>query len=318
MDGWNTCFLLGWPVSRSYVSFREGIVPSKGLLSRHLGTRKDSHEAIRMKSMLSKLKWLVIETWPTNITNSWWCMGSPAGVSIRCVIFRFDLQFYFLRISIQGFIVQTIMFFHDEVSSSGFKDKICRERLPKQKGMWLKDSHHSGRSWGILPLLVWSNYITQPHPSKLRKIPLFEWKSSPKVGEILQFWGQKLVVHPSWSFVLCFFHVFCCQKSYRNWTEVFLDVLGFWVPQKTCRRRTKFFTFYKHKDLRNSRDLETLVVWRSQTPAVYTFKRHFLEGPQILSMYTKQPLLQVLFNRTEDAWIFFLGKVGTVPYIIPW
>ena len=54
-------------------------------------------------------------------------------VSIRCVIFRFDLQFYFLRISIQGFIVQTIMFFHDEVSSSGFKDKICRERLPKQK-----------------------------------------------------------------------------------------------------------------------------------------------------------------------------------------
>jgi len=27
MDGWNTSFLLGWPVFRGYVSFREGISP---------------------------------------------------------------------------------------------------------------------------------------------------------------------------------------------------------------------------------------------------------------------------------------------------
>ena len=26
MDGWNTSFLLGWPIFRCYVSFREGIL----------------------------------------------------------------------------------------------------------------------------------------------------------------------------------------------------------------------------------------------------------------------------------------------------
>ena len=160
-----------------------------------------------------------------------------------------------------------------------FQRQNLQRKVTKTKGMWLKDSHHSGRSWGILPLLVWSNYITQPHPSKLRKIPLFEWKSSPKVGEILQFWGQKLVVHPSWSFVFCvFFHVFCCQKSYRNWTEVFLGVLGFWVPQKTCRRRTKMINFLqaqRSKKQPGSRDTGGLEI---PDPAVYTFKRHFFGG----------------------------------------
>ena len=28
MDGWNTCFL-GWPIFRGYVSFREGMAPTK-------------------------------------------------------------------------------------------------------------------------------------------------------------------------------------------------------------------------------------------------------------------------------------------------
>ena len=28
MDGWNTGFLLGWPIFRCYVSFREGTSPN--------------------------------------------------------------------------------------------------------------------------------------------------------------------------------------------------------------------------------------------------------------------------------------------------
>ena len=141
MDGWNTRFRLGWPVSGSYV-----IVSGK-VLSLHkafFSSAFDVPEKILMtqsewsRSMPSKLKWLAIETWPT---NSWWWMGSPAGGFNSIFYFYIEMMFHLTCSSIFSgflfkdlwFIVQTIMFFHDEVSSIGFKDKICRERLPKQR-----------------------------------------------------------------------------------------------------------------------------------------------------------------------------------------
>ena len=33
MDGWNTSFLLGWPIFRGYVSFREGKCKTLGYFS---------------------------------------------------------------------------------------------------------------------------------------------------------------------------------------------------------------------------------------------------------------------------------------------
>ena len=38
MDGWNTSFLLGWPIFRGYVSFREGSIPDIKLRVLLLGT----------------------------------------------------------------------------------------------------------------------------------------------------------------------------------------------------------------------------------------------------------------------------------------
>ncbi len=34
MDGWNTSFLLGWPIFRCYVSFREGSKDTPGALGK--------------------------------------------------------------------------------------------------------------------------------------------------------------------------------------------------------------------------------------------------------------------------------------------
>ena len=53
--------------------------------------------------------------------------------------------------------------------------------------------------------------------------------------------------------VFCvFFHGFSCQMSYRNpHGGVLLDVLGFWVPQKTYRRRTKIINFLQAQRSKN-------------------------------------------------------------------
>ncbi len=54
MDGWNTSFLLGRPIVRSYVSFREGICsPSISIL------HKDLQAENRRPGSVYKPEWIV-------------------------------------------------------------------------------------------------------------------------------------------------------------------------------------------------------------------------------------------------------------------
>ena len=51
MDGWNTTFLLGRPIFRGYVSFREGILPS--YIGKIISQYKDPNKPIRISWFMS-------------------------------------------------------------------------------------------------------------------------------------------------------------------------------------------------------------------------------------------------------------------------
>lgn len=172
--------------------------------------------------MLSKLKWLVIETWPT---NSWWCMGSPAGGFNSIFYFYIEMMFHltcssiFSGFPIQGFIVQTIMFFHDEVSSIGFKDKNLQRNVTKTQVC----------DWSIAIILEdlgafyfsWFGQIIPHNLTPVSEKDHLIFNGNPGWWWNIWILAQKLVVHPSWSVFFVFFFMDFLVKCH---TETHMEV----------------------------------------------------------------------------------------------
>ena len=125
MDGWNTSFLLGWPIFRCYVSFREGIYIG------HLGNQKSLAQAnIKQEStshdflVLFKLETSKILTYLDLFS---WCFFTDCAMGSITIIHHHlgkNIVCFFSSI-LSGQIIATS---HDRFSPNG---GLVREMGPR-------------------------------------------------------------------------------------------------------------------------------------------------------------------------------------------